>query len=309
MPQRRASLGREAIRALYAATAGGTGLNEGLLSEEKQSRAGQLETDDIERSLNEGLLSEEKQWQDRYHIIPVAPHSLNEGLLSEEKQSAWNRLATDGSQEASTKGFSRKRSNAEQLRIGNLIALGPQRRASLGREAMRTCRRSSRRSARCLNEGLLSEEKQYGHDLAGHHRVRRASTKGFSRKRSNFPQILAVSALVGLNEGLLSEEKQSTVRSFRSGCVAFASTKGFSRKRSNIGCRLCAARRSRSLNEGLLSEEKQFQPRLPRQGTPATASTKGFSRKRSNLQGLALAAVAAFASTKGFSRKRSNGRR
>ena len=84
---------------------------------------------------------------------------------------------------ASTKGFSRKRSNFTLQGIE--LGLGmPQRRASLGREAI---------AGRAVDDDLVSV----------------ASTKGFSRKRSNH-----------LLPPLLSTAEE-------------ASTKGFSRKRSN----------------------------------------------------------------------------
>ena len=81
------------------------------------------------------------------------------------------------------KDFSRKRSNQSARALGLPIGM-PQRRASLGREAIRRSGRPIKRLGVSLNEGLLSEEKQC--QLVGDvGPVSRASTKGFSRKRSN----------------------------------------------------------------------------------------------------------------------------
>ena len=108
-----------------------------------------------------------------------------------------------------------------------------------------------------------------------------ASTKGFSRKRSNLAwPYLACPWFSRLNEGLLSEEKQSP-------------------------CWPPPSAWPCSLNEGLLSEEKQCHlGHRHRRGPPA--STKGFSRKRSNCAVGMGTYNGQSASTKGFSRKRSN---
>ena len=84
--------------------------------------------------LNEGLLSEEKQ-SARQLRGPCPTPRLNEGLLSEEKQSS-------GSAH------------------GVITDPPPQRRASLGREAIPAARMQAQSDSGGLNEGLLSEEKQ-----------------------------------------------------------------------------------------------------------------------------------------------------
>ncbi len=108
MPQRRASLGREAIIPNIDRRRLTLSLNEGLLSEEKQFAPSPPQPT-TPTCLNEGLLSEEKQWARRNRLVCVMGR-LNEGLLSEEKQSSLINLA-DSHAKASTKGFSRKRSN------------------------------------------------------------------------------------------------------------------------------------------------------------------------------------------------------
>ena len=79
-----------------------------------------------------------------------------------------------------------------------------------------------------------------------------ASTKGFSRKRSN-------RQLRDVDDG-----------------VARASTKGFSRKRSNARCHTRARKLSFSLNEGLLSEEKQSRPACKRRGPARSRLNEGL---------------------------------
>ena len=230
--------------------------------------------------------------------------SLNEGLLSEEKQYPARPRADRDRPVASTKGFSRKRSNGRR-RAGSrslqqpqrraslgreamfpawlhaMDLLGPQRRASLGREAMFPAwlhamdllgpqRRASlgreamfpawlhamdllgpQRRASLGREAMVSasygtmifeapqRRASLGREAIGSMDAPQAgradaSTKGFSRKRSNPPT------------GCGCTSRRS-----------LASTKGFSRKRSNRRWAKPSPTESSSLNEGLLSEEKQ----------------------------------------------------
>ena len=156
--------------------------------------------------------------------------SLNEGLLSEEKQCPIGLPFVLLMSQASTKGFSRKRSNPSP---------GPE-----------TSRRSS-----CLNEGLLSEEKQSAEPDASKEAIK-ASTKGFSRKRSNRKCWVARCPRM-LPQRRASLGREAITRPRTRAGVQRASTKGFSRKRSNACLGAAARRRARRLNEGLLSEEKQ----------------------------------------------------
>ena len=132
----------------------------------------------------------------------------------------------------------------------------PQRRASLGREAINASTPAAARSSR-LNEGLLSEEKQSG-SARSRHPPGPASTKGFSRKRSNKPwHSSALASTSGLNEGLLSEEKQFAEDFELTGHRDWPQRRA-SLGREAISCRPAPGDRSCCLNEGLLSEEKQF---------------------------------------------------
>ena len=113
-------------------------------------------------SLNEGLLSEEKQ------CLPGCSRSAQGS--APQRRASLGREAIVGSRRgrpddrsASTKGFSRKRSNRRWIVRGHWTHQAPQRRASLGREAMF-----------CHISVLLDQFV--------------ASTKGFSRKRSNLAQ-------------------------------------------------------------------------------------------------------------------------
>ena len=205
LPQRRASLEREAMTRTGPHARALQGLNEW---NEKQSRPATTPTARARCGLNEGLLSKEKQSPGSgRHQGPAS--GLNEGLLSEEKQSV--RPGTrPADRYASTKGFSRKRSNHPD-------------------------RRPSRPACTSLNEGLLSEEKQCAHaGLRGHrqrqpqrraslgreaiaivHQVCSASSLPQRRASLGREAIAVATALKelwssGLNEGLLSEEKQSS---------------------------------------------------------------------------------------------------
>ena len=134
-------------------------------------------------------------------VSPQRRASLGREAIDRSVHPTHNRLA-------STKGFSRKRSNRPPVCWMRTHAW-PQRRASLGREAINTPFRVAH-DRDSLNEGLLSEEKQLGAKQGPRLATQAASTKGFSRKRSNsWWRTSARTWRPGLNEGLLSEEKQS----------------------------------------------------------------------------------------------------
>ena len=170
----------------------------------------------------------------RLSAEPVA--SLNEGLLSEEKQSSSGVMRGRRSSSAPQRRASLGREAISNASPWPPSRRSPQRRASLGREAMTRPATCPDPVSWCLNEGRLSEEKQSiaeAADLVDVKPQRRASLGREAITRSGTCQCPAPS---GLNEGLLSEEKQ-----WRS--------------------RLWLRRRCARLNEGLLSEEKQSAPR------------------------------------------------
>ena len=109
-------------------------------------------------SLNEGLLSEEKQWARRRPYLATVIAPQRRASLGREAMN--NRPTPPVNDSASTKGFSRKRSNFPAGSAYWDHVEMPQRRASLGREAM-----GRRELCGVAGPG--------------------ASTKGFSRKRSN----------------------------------------------------------------------------------------------------------------------------
>ena len=122
---------------------------------------------------------------------------------------------------ASTKGFSRKRSNTKRHVVGVAPGL-PQRRASLGREAISQRERYIRERAKPQRRASLGREA-----IAIVHQVCSAS----------WPVVWVASGIRCLNEGLLSEEKQCASLNGASVDPSTASTKGFSRKRSNTALR------------------------------------------------------------------------
>ena len=120
------------------------------------------------------------------HVVTGRQVRLNEGLLSEEKQ-------------------------YDRRELVGAVAGGPQRRASLGREAISAHRADTPWSGAGLNEGLLSEEKQSGWRMA-------------MARFVAVPQRRASLGREAIQIVIPDQRKQQ-----------FASTKGFSRKRSNPG--------------------------------------------------------------------------
>ena len=157
-PQRRASLGREAITPTGSHTAPKPSASTKGFSRKRSNCTRDMSLPGRRRGrLNEGLLSEEKQSSvaDFWTLFGLQPQrraSLGREAISSVPL-AISRVAA-----ASTKGFSRKRSNLTVLPSRSTNS-APQRRASLGREAI----------------GPVPVDAS----------VVVASTKGFSRKRSN----------------------------------------------------------------------------------------------------------------------------